>query len=363
MTSKPRMKSLRIRLALWFLGVTMLTLAAVVTILYFQRSSIIRGREFEKLEIVRDLKIRELNLWMDDRQSDMAAVARDYEIRGLEQLATKSRSEWNERDRESADIARSLLGRYTAEYRSWNEFFFVDQRGVVSVSSHAADEGLDRRENPYFTGPMRTGELAITDIYLTELDGTPSMTLSIPVFCLEHDGEHTIGVLVGRLDLDSVLYPLLQERIGMGETGETLIVNLEGFALNELRWAEDAPLRLRIVAEPALRAAAGETGVVETEDYRDERVLAAYAYIPLMRWGFVAKRDVAEVYAPIRAMLRDMVIIGITAAVIVTLVSFFLARTISRPILSIGMVLRRFTEGDLDARWPVTGSDEVTALG
>jgi signal transduction histidine kinase/DNA-binding response OmpR family regulator/HAMP domain-containing protein len=112
-----------------------------------------------------------------------------------------------------------------------------------------------------------------------------------------------------------------------------------------------------------VRAAQGETGIVETKDYRGEMVLAAYTHVPLMKWGFVAKRDLTEVYAPIRKMLRDMALIIFVAAVIIVFISLLLAGTISRPILVIREVVGRFAKGDLDARCPVTGSDEIAALG
>jgi hypothetical protein len=43
-----------------------------------------------------------------------------------------------------------------------------------------------------------------------------------------------------------------------------LIVNADVLALNELRWYENAPLKLQIQAEPAVRAAQGNEGIVET---------------------------------------------------------------------------------------------------
>jgi len=64
-------------------------------------------------------------------------------------------------------------------------------------------------------------------------------------------------------------------------------------------------LKLKIKAQPAFMATEGYTGINETTDYRDEKVLAAYTYIPKTGWGFVAKRDLAEIYAPIRRMLNN----------------------------------------------------------
>ncbi|NIA13622.1 MAG: response regulator [Nitrospiraceae bacterium] len=359
-----RFKSLRIRLVFWFLTVTMLSLTAVVTILYFQRAATLRGMEFERLQVVRDLKVRELTNWLDERMSDLQVSSRDEEIRGLEGVLGKPKSEWSPENLKAVSIARSLLQRYVDRYGAYSEFFVIGAAsGKIEICSESAHEGQDERMDLYFTEPMRTRKPYIKDIYLSKTEDKPSMAFSSPIFCLKRDGEHIIGVLVARANLEHVLYPLIQERTGMGESGETLIVNKDGFAVNELRWAENAPLKLKIAAEPAVKAADGETGIVETKDYRGEMVLAAYTHIPLTQWGFVVKRDLAEVHAPIRAILRDMVLIIAVAALIVVLVSMLLAGTITRPILSIGEVVGRFAEGDLEARWLPEGPDEVAALG
>ncbi|NQU45270.1 cache domain-containing protein, partial [bacterium] len=364
MNTSFRFKSLRARLVVWFLSVAMLCLISVVTVLYFQRAAIIRGREFEKLEILRDMKVRELNGWMEERVGDVQVVAGDEHIRGLEQVWNKTTDEWAAAELAAVSTARALLQRYLRLFPDYHEAFFIDATsGRVALSTDPTREGLDRRESPYFIEPMRTGELFIQDIYDSDAENKPTMAFSAPVFGLENDGEQLIGVLVMRADLERNLYPLIQDRTGAGETGETLIVNKGGLAVNTLRWHESAPLKLRIDAEPAMRAVDGETGIAETLDYRGERVLAAFTYIPLMEWGFVAKRDLAEVYAPIRTMRRDMIVLVFASLLVVLLVSIFLAGTIAGPIVGIGAIVRRFTEGDLEARCPTGGADEVATLG
>ncbi|MFH2001064.1 MAG: response regulator, partial [Planctomycetota bacterium] len=133
-------------------------------------------------------------------------------------------------------------------------------------------------------------------------------------------------------------------------------------AINQLRWHDDAPLKLKIIAEPAVRAAGGETGILETRDYRGEMVLAAFTYIPEMKWGFVAKRDLAEINAPIQDMIRDMAVLIVFSGIVVLLVSFFLARKMSNPILNMSRIVHRFTKGDLEARCPVAGVAEISDL-
>lgn len=128
------------------------------------------------------------------------------------------------------------------------------------------------------------------------------MVFAIPCHDRRHRDKTHCGVLVARINLENSIYQLLLNRRGLGNTGETLIVNRDVIALSELRWSERAPLKLRITGVPAILAAEGKTGIAETTDYRGKKVLAAHAYIPRTRWGFVAKMDQREVYAPIREL-------------------------------------------------------------
>ena len=357
-------KSVKMRLTFWFLTVTMLSLLTGVTILYFQRASVIRKKEFEMLQIVRDLKVSILTRWLNERIGELKNSAGDEEIRALEKVLGTNKNEWSGQDLKMASTARSLLQRHMDAQEAFSEMFVLDAfSGKVAISSDQSMEGKDKKEELYLTEPIRTRNMYIKDIYFSETKGTPSMIFSAPIFCLEHAGEHLIGVLVFRVDMEKTLYPLIQDYTGMGETGETLVVNKDGYALNELRWYENAPLKLRITAEPAARGAAGETGIIETKDYRGQMVLAAYTNIPLTNWGFVAKRDQVEAYEQIRVLLLTMILlIGVTA-LLVSVVSLVLAGTLSRPILSIKEIAERFAEGDFDARCPVEGNDEIAMLG
>ena len=356
-------RNLRSQLAFWFLGVTTLSLVSAVTILYYQRSAVIRGREFEKLQVIRDLKVRELTAWLEERSGDMRVAASDLEIRALEDHL-RATGEPTALTRQKLDIAKSLLHRYVDHYDAYRELFVVDasSRKVV-ISTEPTHIGDDWSADGAVTEPLRTRKAHIEDVYFSRRDRQPAMSISAPIFCTSHEGRHLIGILVASLDLEHVLYPLLQHLTGEGKTGETLIVNRNATAINELRWYRDAPLKLQISAEPAVRAARGETGVVETNDYRDEPVLAAYTHIPSMHWGFVAKRDLTEVDAPIRAMLREMGFIVAGALFIVLALSIVLAGTISRPILAISRAVRRFADGDFSVRCVPTGADEVVDLG
>ncbi len=151
--------------------------------------------------------------------------------------------------------AERILKRYLANYRDYSELSIINgASGKTEVSTEKTRVGQDRSKDLYFTEPLRTGELYIKDIFYSPTLRKPAMTFSAPVRCWTHDGGHVTGVLVARVDLEGSLYYLLLNRTGMGNTGETLIVNRDMVALNELLHQDNAPLRLKIDARPAVMA-------------------------------------------------------------------------------------------------------------
>ncbi|NQU27971.1 MAG: cache and HAMP domain-containing protein, partial [Candidatus Marinimicrobia bacterium] len=354
-------KKIRTRLAVWFVVIATVPLLIGTFITYQQRVNTIKVNKYEKLTAIRDLKVSQLNNWLDERTGDIKTIAGDQEIINYTMAVIHQDKVYEEQ--QLTIISQELLRRYVDNYNSYHELFIINaETGHIILSNNPASIGVDKSKNSYFTGPLQTNELFIKEIYRSESNaGQPEMTFSIPIICTTHQ-PNVVGVLVARIDLQNSLYKLLLDRTGLGQTGETLIVNKNLIALNDLRHYDDAPLNLHITAEPAVNAAAGMAGIIEINDYRDEPVLAAYTHIPRTGWGFVAKQDQQEIYAPISVMLVDLSILMLISILGIYGISFFLARITSQPILEMVNVSSKIGAGDFSARNAITTIDETATL-
>lgn len=358
--NKFNFKSIKTRLVFWFLLLSILPLMTALVVTYFQRVHAIEASAYSKLTAIRDLKVQQVNNWIEERKSDLKVIAGDYEIRSLENIFEKQTISSD--DVEKIEIARKSFNRILRNYNDYSEVFFVDTKtGLVEISTNQEYEGTDKSNNPFFNVPIKTGEIHIKDIYRSETTGDYEMTFSAPVYCMTHN-KHIMGVLVIRINLEKSLYKLLSNRIGLGKTGETLIVNRDAVALNELRWYENAPLNLKISAEPAVNAAHGETGITKTTDYRGEKILAAYTYIPTTGWGFVCKQDMYELNSSTREMLRRFIYIFIFSVIAITLIALLISNSISNPIIKINQIAQKIGAGDYSARNTITTKDELGEL-
>jgi len=330
-------------------------------ITYQQQVHSIEQETFDKLIAIRDLKVQQLENWLTERTGDLKTTATDNELTDLEKMIHKEH-----RDQTDLKIYKNILrilNRYLKNYDAYDEIFIINpETGIVEISTSSNSEGMDQSDNSYFTQPMKTRELFIKDIYYSKSLARNTMTFSMPIFCTKHVPHHIVGILVARVDLKNSLYALLQDRVGLGKTGETLIVNKEVLTLNELRWHQNAPLNLQIKTVPAVKASQGLTGIAESTDYCGEGVLAAYTYIPQTGWGFVAKQDLAELCAPIKSMMVNFLILIIGAMITILVIGFLIARTIAAPAIEMAATAGKMKKGDFSVKNRINGADELATL-
>jgi hypothetical protein len=73
-------KSIRTKLTVWFLLVSIVPIGTAITIVYFQRVQVIKKNQFIKLEAIRDLKVAQINQWFQEREGDLRTIAGDQII-------------------------------------------------------------------------------------------------------------------------------------------------------------------------------------------------------------------------------------------------------------------------------------------
>jgi class 3 adenylate cyclase len=221
--------------------------------------------------------------------------------------------------------------------------------------------------------------------------GRPMGFAISPVF----DGAQLTGMLVLQFPIDNFNKVLTGDfqwkEEGMGETGETFLVGPDGTMRTRSRFMYSDPesfietlrrssvptsvvdqierqgnvLCVLPVDSPAAQAALnGQSGIMETTDYRGEKVLSAYGPIELdsLRWGVLAEMDMAEAEAPVRAFARRVVIAAAALAGLVTIVALAVANLLTSPLRRLAEGARRLGAGETDVQVDVKSQDEFGEL-
>lgn len=349
-------KSIKIRLVYVFTAVVCAALLLFGIAIYWQQRQSIKSEAFSKLTAIRDLKANRITAWIDEITFDLRTLTQDSRIALVGDIDRKAHI-----NKLSIDDLRGNLTSYVRYHPSISDIQIIDAKtGCVLICTDKQQEGADRSTSPNFTETLRTKKLFIYDIHYSSMIRRNRMSFSMPVFQYGI-AQQVAFILVADIDLDP-LNELLRERTGMGDTVETLIVNKDALVLSELRWRQDAPLKMTITAKPAVLASQGKTGVVETRDYRGVEVLAAVTFIPGTKWGMVVKQDQSELYEPIYAMTEITIYLFLICLAGAVFLALTFARSISKPLVEMQTTSEAIAKGDLTARNHIYRDDEFGFL-
>ncbi len=189
--------------------------------------------------------------------------------------------------------------------------------------------------------------------------GAPASFISQAV---ADESGNTMGVLVFQMPIERI-NNIMQKTAGMGESGETYIVGQDHFMRSDSRFSEKSTiLNVKVAGETVEAGLRGQSGVQEIEDYRGVDVVSAYVPVDFLgtKWALIGELDVAEMDAPIVSMGWFLMLIAALFALIIGVLGFFFARTITRPIHNMVGVMGELADGNDEVTVPHQDySDEI----
>jgi len=274
-----------------------------------------RAQVDHQLSAIGDLKAGELEQWRKERIGDANLLFGNPAFSVLVQRYFEHPDDVD---------AQKQLGSWLTSLQADSQYasvYLLDAQGAGRVFTTDTAEPVPGHIPKDAQQALQSGKVTILDFEDDEATAQPHMVLLVPIF-KDKDGDLPLGVLVMSIDPARYLYPLINLWPTPSTTAETLIVRRDGndaLFLNELRFQKDTALKLRIPLEkidtPAVKAALGEQGIVEGQDYRGEPVIADIRKITDSPWFMVARIDASEVYAPLAQML--WVIVALVGALLI----------------------------------------------
>ncbi len=188
------------------------------------------------------------------------------------------------------------------------------------------------------------------------------------------DGGECETVIALQLSLGAI-NAVMQERTGMGETGETYLVGPDNRMRSDAYLDQEdhsveasfaGTVRENGVDTPSANAAlAGDTGARIVTDYNGKPVLSAYAPVRVsddLQWALLAEINVTEVEAPVNRLILSIVAIGGMLIALVVLAALFVGGKLSRPLVQGVGFAETVAGGDLTADLDIRQKDEIGLL-
>ena len=187
-----------------------------------------------------------------------------------------------------------------------------------------------------------------------------------------HNGKVELVVAL-QLSLESI-NNIMQQRDGMGETGETYLIGSDKLmrsdsfldpANHSVKASFANPGKGIVDTEAAREALAGQTGQKIIIDYNGNPVLSAFAPLKIggTTWALIAEIDESEAFESVNQLKWLMGIIAIIGILAIIAVALLITRSITKPINHIITGLNEGSDQVASASGEVSGSSQSLAEG
>lgn len=341
------------KLVLLFVIISLLCVITSGMIFFIEGKNALTKRVRAQLESITVLKESQLEHFIKTGIKDIEEITELDLIQNYLTEFPRAATSTN-KERRKEEIVELLSQKLN--YMDFTEIFIISMNGVVEYSTDPKQIGKIIQRTTYF---VQGKEKTFTQdfYYDIALQGLATI-ISSPV--RDEKGD-TIGVLAGRTEMRGIS-ELMLERSGLGETGETYLVNKFNFVVSELKKEEGAVLTRTIYSEVVKDCLKGNWDFTYYNDYAGDEVLGFYKWIPQREVCLLAKIDQKEVLEMVN-QFRDLILIvsgGIIAFVF--MLGLFFSRGITGPIIELRNAVIKIGQGKSDTKIKVKSGNEIGEL-
>jgi len=370
--------SITTRLLLWFLLISLIPCGVLTGVISYLSTQSLKKTVRLGLLAVADAKTTQLDIYVRERRADLNLAARSPSlVNAVQQLSVVRRKEPLDSPAylEVARTVRPSVSNFAESFGYANSYIFDTEGTVLFRLKPTLDMGSN-----LLSGPLKGSELAevfdrvrtllqveISDYQVYSGQTEPAAFIAGPVF---NPQGRVIGFVALELS-NSQVFQVFNDYNGLGETGEAVVTVRSGQTFTLIAPPRHDPGAVTTFqgrigdgkATAMQKAVQGQRGYDEsTDDYRGQKVVAAWSYLPSFGWGLVVKQDVNEAFALINRQREAIALLFVVTLLAVTLIALWLARTITQPIREAALVTNRVASGDLTVTCDGRAPGEVGLL-
>ncbi|MDR4499619.1 MAG: PAS domain S-box protein [Candidatus Scalindua sp.] len=355
---------------------TLLPFVLLRIVAYPKINSDLKTVIMDNLRIIGHKQTELVTTWMRERMKDAIVVASNPYMANSVNF---KRGDGN------FENTLQYLEKVVAEY-GYKGAFVADAKGIVTVATVEDNIGRDISKTDYFkhaiegrtyASSIMPSDVPLINEYEEKEVGLPTMFVTTPVKGKE---DAIIGVVALRIHV-GMLSNLLQS-YKFGKTGETFLVNSEGYMLTESRFTDQLKnlglIKTRSALELKLlkpgtnkltygveQCIAGNNGsdAKGYTDYAGISVLGVWNWLPEFNWGVVTEIDRGEAYGAAYNLKYIVTALLLAIAFPIVVVAYFVGKKFSYPIIHLTEITEKMAAGDLTQRADITSrEDEIGVL-
>ena len=347
-------------IALLLVGITPFVVMGITS--YVKASSALSIEAHAKMEMARDLKKNQLISVFEGLDTGINNLSDNRNVHAMfDDLVDRhkhhkiSATEGYTRIINLPDV-RAVYSKYDAYFNKfmkdnnlYDVFIICAKHGHVMYSvTKESDLGENLKHGALRnSGLHEAWNVGVTDreSHMTDMapyapsGGEPAMFMSAPIM----DGDIVEGVVAVQID-PAVINKIMQDRTGMGESGETYLIGQDKLMRSDsfldptnhsLKASFKNPTKGAVNTDAAA-SLSGKTDMEIIIDYNGNPVLSAYTPFEFLdlRWGMIAEIDESEVFASVNELRNNAIVMGAIFLALIIGIALFLGRFISNPIIN-----------------------------
>lgn len=281
-----------------------------------------------------------VNNWLQAKGNQLFALADTTDMKGMI---------W--------EIQIPLLKRLAEHQPDFEMMYVIEDNGFAIFSVGGSGDLSDR---DYFQEAMRTGEIVYSDLITNSVTGAKVVAVAQPVF--QDWSDTPVGVICGTLRLD--YFQNIVENMNLNGHGYGWIIdeNMTTIAHPESEFIGNTDIFAKYAGlEDLARRMLGTSGITRiTVD--GVRKIVAWAPVEVTGWTVAMIADEAVVLAPIVQQQFYSLLLAVIGIAIGTVVAYYLARHLVRPIHQLRDAAAAVATGDLTATARLERQDEIGQL-
>ncbi len=371
--------SLAWRFVIWFIVVALLPLALLGYLSLQQNEAALRSEMLNRMSRLADKKTLQIKTHLAERVQDAQLLARgklvEEAMPELSRIYTRYRADSAEYRRAAKPFEQNFAA-YIGDGKDtlfYDVFLITPQGEIIFTHKHEPDFATNLIDGPYrdsqlaqvFRESRMTLGSGISDFEHYAPSSASAAFASAPII---RDGV-LLGVIAFQLDTQHI-YQVAGDNIGLGVTGETVLAKSTGVDeavfVAPLRHDPQAAMQrkidLKTTAVPMRHALSGQRGKGMEIDYAGKKIVAAWRYLPELRWGMVVKMDADEAFAPIYRQRKNLLGALLALALLGGFIAFYVGRQMVVRLRDFAQNADEIARGDFSKCVNESGADEIGAL-
>jgi len=216
----------------------------------------------------------------------------------------------------------------------------------------------DFSQDPYFLLGLEKSSVDFESID----ENQKRMIVVTPIFAKDdnHNSE-PIGLIIAKMRTKT-MDDILLNRSGLGKSGEVYVVNDKYTLISESRFL-NAALNQKVDTLPVRKCFEEGKEILDFyPDYRDVKIFGSSYCAKDLGFVLLAEIDESETIEPILILQDRIFLTGLVITMVMGVVTFFLSKSISHPLVKLQKAAQEIAKGNFDVRTNIKTSDEIGQL-